>query len=408
MRIPDIACSIVMILTQLCVVIPCFHYTCSLDWKTKDNRPFMVLLPGEALDMPDFSCILAWYRQKIVRLSWIEALISPLFLFLDVAGQLVLMTIAIFAYFLVPPVFGKRAREELLGLKKQKGWITQYTAVHRADLRLGKKDIKRRTHAVLFLLAVILPVVYAAHVFDAVVCREGVPSFSSLSGMGLLEIVILTAAFWNLRKYRMWSKEVQNPDDFFSGDEDDYWHMGRFGLYYDNPYDPAVLKTNNSGGLNMNLNRGRLGSWIFWLAVWLVVAVPFIYFIGYPYYVDFAGELVDIKISDDSSTLDIDGAFYHASVSLEEMSSLQLISSLDELGSGGKIYGTGTSVYGKGRFRYEKTGPVISYTAYRHPPYILMTVEKDSEITKYLFNDDEAEVTRQVYERLQSMADSGS
>ncbi|MDC7289329.1 hypothetical protein NXH76_16130 [Blautia schinkii] len=407
MRLPNIACSIVMVLTQLCVVIPCMHYTCSLDWKPKDNRPFMVLLPGEAMDMPDFSRILVWYRQKIVRLSWIEAFISPLFLFLDVGWQLALMTIAIFAYLLVPPVFGRRAREELLALKKEKGWITQYTAIHRADLRLGKKDIKRRTHVVLFLLAMILPVVYAAVAFYTVVYREGVPSFSSLSGMGILEIVILTAAFWNLRKYRVWSKEVQNPDGFYSGDEDDYWHMGRFGIYYDNPYDPAVLKTNNSGGLNMNLNRGRPGSWIFFLVVWLVVAVPFVYFLGYPYYVDFSGELVDIRLSEDSGSLEIEGAFYHADISLEGMSSVELITSPEELGSGEKINGTGTSVYGKGRYRYEKCGPVISYTAYRHPPYILMTVEEDSEITKYLFNDDEAEVTRQVYETLQSMADSG-
>ena len=32
-----------------------------------------------------------------------------------------------------------------------------------------------------------------------------------------------------------------------------------------------------------------------------------------------------------------------------------------------------------------------------------MTIEDDSEITKYLFNDDEEEGTRQVYEKLQSM-----
>ncbi|MDO4273448.1 MAG: hypothetical protein Q4D16_07260 [Eubacteriales bacterium] len=401
MRMPNLLCSIIMILSDLGMIIPCFYYTCSLDWKPKDQRPFMVLLPREALSMPEFTDVLGRYRGKIIRLTWGEAAVVPLFLFLDEIGQILLITAVIFSYLMIPPYFGRKARAELLTLKKEKGWITQYTAVHRADMRLGKKDIKKWPYIVLFLFAAVLPVICSCF---TVFYLKRLPLFSSMAGMGILELIILIAAFWQHRKYRTWKKEVLYPDDFYSGDEDDYWFMGRFGLYYDNPYDPAVMKNNNSGGLNMNLNRARLGSWIFWLIVWGVAVIPLAYYLVYPQYVDWSGQLADVRLNRDENILEVEGKFYHAEIPLEALDSVELINSIDELGDGVRTQGTGTFAYGKGRFRYEKTGPVISYTAYRHPPFLLVTVGNGEDETTYLLNDDDPEITKTVYEELADRA----
>ena len=128
MKVSDYISSIIIMLCHLCVVVPCFYYSCSLDWKPKDDRPFMVFLPPGACTMPEFQRILLTYREKVRRFTYVELAITPLFWFLSIAGQLILTTAAIIAYLMVPYFFGRRTRAELIALKKEKKWITEYTA----------------------------------------------------------------------------------------------------------------------------------------------------------------------------------------------------------------------------------------------------------------------------------------
>ena len=226
---------------------------------------------------------------------------------------------------------------------------------------------------------------------------------SAFFGKGSADLSFFRDIFCNsqpvVRSYT--AKEYQSAKDqllaqekVYAYDEDDYWSFGIWGLRYYNPYDPQVLKENNSGGLNQTVNMAQAsGKWmaagtiLFLAVISLFVAWQF----AYPAWLDRQGKLADMEIQAD--TLKVESPLYKAEIPVEEIMRAEL--SYD-LGEGSKTNGSATGHYGAGKFRYDRYGDVTVYAAWKHKPYLILFAKDEV----YIINDDDPEVTLGIYEKV--------
>lgn len=194
-----------------------------------------------------------------------------------------------------------------------------------------------------------------------------------------------------LTDYRNMRRKLLADASRFLYDEDDYWYIGLWGLCYNNPYDPALFKANNSGGINLCVNQARPGSKIFWSVSLGLPVLLMVWLLGYPWYLDATHNLVDIKLSD--GLIRVESSLYSKSIPVDIIEDASL---LWELGGGSKSFGTSTPNYGTGSFRYDLYGSVRAYAAWKHPPFLLLHTAEGT----YLINDDDPDSTEALYEEL--------
>lgn len=449
--------------------IVCFYFSYSFDWSAKETKPLMVSIPKYAQKDEAMLSILFNYRKKIRYFLLFMSALGLLIFFCPFSISIILILFMIFPCLMIPPLFGKKAREALLLLKEQNSWSATDTPSYHIDLSLHQKSVHKSllpwpvflipialhsfiiyhsfTHpgwiwlfapiSAFHLLFLIIGYVYLRLPPNKIYCDDssknqmlngcrkynyslallllissdalfylsllptlsgnGKGSFSLLLLGSLLALVlVLTACHYISNFRRTCTKALQNVT-LYTYNEDDYWKFGLFGLYYDNPYDPSVFKSNNSGGLNLNLNRAKPSSKVFWCAALgiplLICALTF----GYPWYLDTTHTLVDIAIQEES--IKIESKLYRKSISL---SSIDKIEMTKNLGSGSKTSGTSTFHYGTGTYQYAKYGKIRAYVAWKHPPYLLVYAEG---IT-YLINDDDPENTQKLYEQINTYLNS--
>lgn len=207
-------------------------------------------------------------------------------------------------------------------------------------------------------------------------------------------IVSLLCVVIQLKEYQSAKDQLLAQEKVYAYDEDDYWSFGIWGLRYYNPYDPQVLKENNSGGLNQTVNMAQAsGKWmaagtiLFLAVISLFVAWQF----AYPAWLDRQGKLADMEIQAD--TLKVESPLYKAEIPVEEIMRAEL--SYD-LGEGSKTNGSATGHYGAGKFRYDRYGDVTVYAAWKHKPYLILFAKDEV----YIINDDDPEVTLGIYEKV--------
>lgn len=204
----------------------------------------------------------------------------------------------------------------------------------------------------------------------------------------------IVLVFIRLTDYRNTKEKLLAGASRFLYDEDDYWYIGLWGLCYNNPYDPALFKANNSGGINMCVNKARPGSRVFWTACLGLPALLMIWLLGYPWYLDATHSLVDVQLAD--GLIRVESSLYRKSIPVDTIEDASLVW---ELGNGSKSFGTSTPNYGTGSFRYDLYGSVKAYAAWKHPPFLLLHTAEGT----YLINDDDPAGTEALYEQLNSL-----
>lgn len=205
-------------------------------------------------------------------------------------------------------------------------------------------------------------------------------------------LLFLLLIFFSIRQMRRqetaYMKAIETP--YYTADEDDFWHVGALGLYYNNPYDNSFMKTTPSGmqiTFNMAKPIVRIVIWIFCVALFAFLFGLF----GYPYYLSKTGQLVDVSIQHDSVV--IDSPFYSKEIAIEDIQKVTLLNKKIE---GVRTMGTDTGSYAKGKYRMEEYGDCTLYVASGYQPYILVKTNSDT----YIFNDDDSENTKAVYNRI--------
>lgn len=178
-------------------------------------------------------------------------------------------------------------------------------------------------------------------------------------------------------------------------DEDDFWRYGLFGASYNNPADPAILKANNSNGMNYNINMGNPRARMISAAFLCLLILFLSYLFVYPWFLDRKHELVEMNI--DGGQLSISGPFYNKEIDIDSIEKVDL---LKEIPKGIRTFGSANGIYATGNYRLDGIGNCKMYIASRHMLYILCNTSSGIVIV----NDDEESKTLEIYEQLSNLA----
>ena len=222
------------------------------------------------------------------------------------------------------------------------------------------------------------------------------PFILIMEGAGcVLFLILVFSCFKQMRKQED-SYMAQMKSPYLTPDEDDYWDVCMFGLYYSNPYDHAFFKSTPSGmqvTFNMAKPAAKIIGWIFAILLILFFAILF----GYPYYLSSTKQIVDVQIH--NHTVVIDSPFYEKEIPMKEIHKALL---LKEAPKGTRVAGTDTGSYAKGKYKLKEYGDCTLYIAADYLPYILVETEQGT----ILFNDDDRQHTEEIYKQIQTTIES--
>lgn len=221
--------------------------------------------------------------------------------------------------------------------------------------------------------------------------QEKSSSFGFIALIVMLMGILLCLAVYHIKKYDFLKKNLLASEKLYEYPEEDYWHLGLFGMYYSNPYDPHLIKESNQGSMNFIFNSAKPQFKIFIIVFVLIVGIPVSYLTLWPSYLSHTRSLSEMTLTEEF--LNVNGPLYQVSIPVEQIQKLELT---DNLGPGTKVMGTATWAYGTGHFRYDNYGDTQNYLSYHYPPFLVVYTDK----TTYLVNSDDPEQTQKIYHQL--------
>ena len=174
-------------------------------------------------------------------------------------------------------------------------------------------------------------------------------------------------------------------------DDDSCWKIGFLGPYYYNKADP---KTFVYCGTQMVFNTAKTSYKYFVISIWVFIIGLLIIVFGYPFYLDYTNQLVDVAIED--NVIVVDSPLYDAKINLDNINKVELT---DDLGDGIRTNGSDAIVYTTGYCTYDKYGDCKVYKANFHDCYIILYTD---DLT-YIINDDDIKNTKQIYQEIKGV-----
>lgn len=223
---------------------------------------------------------------------------------------------------------------------------------------------------------------------------KGKSVYFTTAAFAFITVIILTLAIQSLVGLKEMKERVLKGKKKYSYNEDEFWKIGLLGASYNNPYDPAIFKANNSKGTSCGINMGnpkaRLMAVVFFSALFLLLS----YFFLYPWVLDVRHELTELTI--DKQRISVTSPFYKEEVEIDRIQKVEL---LEKIPNGIRTFGTANGIYATGNYRLEGIGNCRMYIAARHKPFIVCYTENGVII----INDDEKEKTEKIYKELNSL-----
>lgn len=174
-------------------------------------------------------------------------------------------------------------------------------------------------------------------------------------------------------------------------DDDSCWKIGFLGPYYYNKADP---KTFVYCGTQMVFNTAKTSYKYFVISIWVFIIGLLIIVFGYPFYLEYTNQLVDVAI--ENNVIVVDSPLYDAKINLDNINKVELT---DDLGDGIRTNGSDAIVYTTGYCTYDKYGDCKVYKANFHDCYIILYTD---DLT-YIINDDDIKNTKQIYQEIKGV-----
>lgn len=194
---------------------------------------------------------------------------------------------------------------------------------------------------------------------------------------------IFGKAFKSIRQIKVergWFDPVRDADE-------EHWHGG---MFYYNPDSSKLFTNKYLMGAGSTINMATKGGKII-----MAITASFLILTIIPLFImmlvdDFSAPSITLT----ESNLSIKSAIYKTYVSLEDITSVELIDSLKE---GVKTNGTATDLYSRGKFYISDYGDVNLYVFREVKPMILVRIEGEKPL---IFNAVTSEETLNYYEEL--------
>ncbi|MEO3944486.1 DUF5808 domain-containing protein [Gorillibacterium sp. CAU 1737] len=254
--------------------------------------------------------------------------------------------------------------------------------------------VKTRALAKLFLAVACFESLFAALLYwtgDAETGTEG--GFAAwVLVLGVVPIVLVLSYTWlwfsHKKKWLGDEGEAELPVD-----EDDLW-IG--GLLYRNPNNPAIF-VEKRFGFGTTVNVGTRGGRAF---LWGTLGVTAAVILGVGLLIGILDSRTpQLEVTADQK-VDIRYPLYSYSFSLDQIQTLTLEESLP---SGRRTNGIATDRIARGDFRLDGWGRSKLYVFKDIPPYLVINLGE----LHVVYNTDNPQATRALYERLKAASDSG-
>ena len=209
----------------------------------------------------------------------------------------------------------------------------------------------------------------------------------------ILMMINLILIINHTKEYQNKKREVLSNSNQkeYTIDDDACWKIGLFGPYYYNKSDP---KTFVYCGTQMTFNTAKAGYKYFIIGIWTFIIGLLIIVFGYPFYLEYTNQLVDIFI--ENNVVVVDSPLYETEIDLDNVNKVELT---DDLGNGIRTNGTDAIVYTTGNCTYDKYGDCKVYKANFHDCFIILYTD---DIT-YIINDDDIKNTKQIYQQIKGV-----
>ncbi|WP_296880417.1 PH domain-containing protein [Thomasclavelia sp.] len=203
----------------------------------------------------------------------------------------------------------------------------------------------------------------------------------------LLLIIYKTNQFQSKKKELL--NATENKE--YNISNDDCWRYGIFGYSYYNKADPKMF---TNCGSQMIFNSAKPAYKYFIVSLIMIFASILIFIFGYPLYLDYHHQLVDLSLN--HNIISVDSPFYQTEIDLDNVYKAELT---DNLGDGMRINGTGTIAYTKGKCTYDKYGKCLVYKANLHDYFIVLYTDSNT----YIINDDNDNKTIKIYREIKEV-----
>lgn len=209
----------------------------------------------------------------------------------------------------------------------------------------------------------------------------------------ILMMINLILIINHTKEYQNKKREILSNSNQkeYTIDDDACWKIGFLGPYYYNKADP---KTFVYCGTQMVFNTAKTSYKYFVICIWVFVIGLLIILFGYPFYLDYTNQLVDVAI--ENNVIVVDSPLYDAKINLDNINKVELT---DDLGDGIRTNGSDAIVYTTGYCTYDKYGDCKVYKANFHDCYIILYTD---DLT-YIINDDDIKNTKQIYQEIKGV-----
>ncbi|MDD3223876.1 MAG: DUF5808 domain-containing protein [Clostridium sp.] len=213
--------------------------------------------------------------------------------------------------------------------------------------------------------------------------------FSLIPSITIAPILMLMIIMYYLNKFKNIKSELLNSDDKpIIVDDDEYWING---LFYCNPNDSSLL-VEKRGGIGMTFNFGKKSGKII-TYITIIFTASILIFISV-LFISEGSYNPSLNIS--NTQISIDCPLYSTSFFKSNISNVSLIQNMP---SGIRTNGIGTSEYSRGHFNINNYGNSLLYV-YNNNPYIVIKLKDKSYI---FFNYKNKSDTLNLYNKLKTL-----
>lgn len=205
--------------------------------------------------------------------------------------------------------------------------------------------------------------------------------------MLVIALINIILVLQKSQQYQRQKTELLQNHEEYTIDDDICWKIGLLGPSYYNEANPKTL-VSSPLGTQMMFNTAKPAYKAFVIGIWAVILSFLLWIFGYPYYLDFTHQLVDVTI--ENNTIIVDSPFYDVMIPLEAVDHIEIT---DDLGNGVRTNGTDAIIYTHGHCTYDRYGECLVYKANLHPCFLIIYGDNET----YIINDDNVNDTKQLY-----------